>query len=67
LFYIDLKEKTIKGEISLTDEKKLVVLKRSNWQVEMPKRVYNLTSKGGNTTKSMDRSDQSGFRTTLMG
>jgi hypothetical protein len=46
LFYVKLKNNTIKGEIPLTNETKVVILKGSKWNVEVPKRVYELRSKG---------------------
>jgi 3-phosphoinositide dependent protein kinase-1 len=46
LFYVNMKDKTIKGEIPLSAGTKVVLLKGAAWAVEVPGRVYSLTSKG---------------------
>jgi 3-phosphoinositide dependent protein kinase-1 len=46
LFYVDLKNRKIKGEIPLTDDTKVAVGKKTKWNVKVPGRVYHLRSKG---------------------
>jgi 3-phosphoinositide dependent protein kinase-1 len=46
LFYVDLKSKLVMGDVEVSKALKVVVLKGANWNIEVPGRVYNLTSKG---------------------
>ena len=48
LFYVDMSTKSIKGEIPLSKELKVVLEKGKKWKIEVPGRVYDLSSETPN-------------------
>lgn len=43
LFYVDMTKKEIKGDIPLTSNTKVVILKGKKWEIDTPDRRYDLT------------------------